>query len=612
MKRKLQATFFSTALAILTTSWLGQLAAQPREPDDAYRALLKTVPNVTGAAPDIATVYYVDAENGSDANDGLSPENAWKSTKKVNTFQFSPGSAVLFKRGQSFRGALTAGFDDMLFGAYGEGDKPVILASADLSDATLWQQEGSNVWRTRVAQEVGNIIMEGERCAVRKWALQDLTQPDEFFFQKNPATLFFYHPENPGQAHTTLEAALYNDAFTVRNRKNVIIENLHLKYSANHGVSVQNVENITVRWCDISYMGGALVWGMDAYRLGNGVQLWGNGRNLLIEGNRIWQMFDTGVTNQYFSGGGTLNGDQTQICYRNNVIWDCGMGAFEIAKDTGKLGDIFFDNNTVYNMGAGWSWEVGRHEFGGFGAAMHKNLDKDNAGLIFMRNNIFHTTQPFAIIYGNNADQFVSWPNLILDHNLYFSDYYEQKLLQIAGNGGRLYQYGLNQFESYRKLYGWDFISMIADPLFMDAERSDFRLSTGSPAIDAGVDIGNTADADGNLRYDKPDIGAYEYSGPTAAAQKASPRLEGFQLQQNFPNPFNAETTIRFSLPQPTHVTLTLYDVRGAEVLTLLKETFEGGSHCVNMNGESLPSGLYVFQLNAGDFSASRKMLLLK
>ncbi|NIR51637.1 T9SS type A sorting domain-containing protein [candidate division KSB1 bacterium] len=90
-----------------------------------------------------------------------------------------------------------------------------------------------------------------------------------------------------------------------------------------------------------------------------------------------------------------------------------------------------------------------------------------------------------------------------------------------------------------------------------------------------------------------------------------------FQLSQNFPNPFNPVTTIRFGLPQSETVRIKIYDILGREVKTLVNEQMKAGFHAVSWNGENdagraVGSGLYIYRIEAGDFSQSRKMMLIK
>ena len=85
-----------------------------------------------------------------------------------------------------------------------------------------------------------------------------------------------------------------------------------------------------------------------------------------------------------------------------------------------------------------------------------------------------------------------------------------------------------------------------------------------------------------------------------------------FQLAQNFPNPFNPTTTIRFALPQREYVTLKVFDINGREVAKLVDGKFEAGEHAVVFNANHLPSGVYFTQLSAGQFTQTRKAMVMK
>jgi putative CocE/NonD family hydrolase len=83
-----------------------------------------------------------------------------------------------------------------------------------------------------------------------------------------------------------------------------------------------------------------------------------------------------------------------------------------------------------------------------------------------------------------------------------------------------------------------------------------------------------------------------------------------YRLDQNFPNPFNPSTAIRFSLPEREHVTLRVFDVLGREMAKILDSEVEAGIHTVVLNAENLSSGVYFCQLRAGNFSAVKKLLV--
>ena len=85
-----------------------------------------------------------------------------------------------------------------------------------------------------------------------------------------------------------------------------------------------------------------------------------------------------------------------------------------------------------------------------------------------------------------------------------------------------------------------------------------------------------------------------------------------YQLSQNFPNPFNPSTEIKFSLPEQAAVTLVIYDAIGNEISTLINEELSAGNYNVDWNASDYASGIYLYRLNAGDFVATKKMILLK
>ncbi|HEX2869158.1 MAG TPA: T9SS type A sorting domain-containing protein [Ignavibacteriales bacterium] len=85
-----------------------------------------------------------------------------------------------------------------------------------------------------------------------------------------------------------------------------------------------------------------------------------------------------------------------------------------------------------------------------------------------------------------------------------------------------------------------------------------------------------------------------------------------FRLLQNYPNPFNPATRISFSIPEGRFVSLKVYDMLGNEVAALMSEFKAAGEHTAQFNASNLPSGMYIYQLRAGEHSSIRKMMFLK
>jgi hypothetical protein len=100
----------------------------------------------------------------------------------------------------------------------------------------------------------------------------------------------------------------------------------------------------------------------------------------------------------------------------------------------------------------------------------------------------------------------------------------------------------------------------------------------------------------------------------TASATPAatSATVTEYALHQNYPNPFNPETSITFDVAEASQVMLTVYNPLGQTVATLVNGTVEAGRHSVSFDAANLPSGLYFYRMDAGQFSAIKKMVLMK
>jgi hypothetical protein len=105
---------------------------------------------------------------------------------------------------------------------------------------------------------------------------------------------------------------------------------------------------------------------------------------------------------------------------------------------------------------------------------------------------------------------------------------------------------------------------------------------------------------------------------PTGITELGGPELpRNFELAQNYPNPFNPQTNIEFALSEGSHVTLTVFNLLGQDVRTLVSESLPAGTYRADFDardnkGQPLPSGLYFYRLDTGEYSQTRKMMLLR
>lgn len=88
--------------------------------------------------------------------------------------------------------------------------------------------------------------------------------------------------------------------------------------------------------------------------------------------------------------------------------------------------------------------------------------------------------------------------------------------------------------------------------------------------------------------------------------------VKDYKLEQNYPNPFNSTTTIEYSVPQKSNVTIKVYDVLGREVQTLVSEEKERGNYKIQLNASYLSSGIYFYKFSTNDYQSVKKLVLLK
>ena len=487
-----------------------------------------------------AANYYV-AARGSDVADGLTPSAPWLTIEKVNKSKFSPGDAILFRRGDAWReGQALYGLSNgtaghpIVFSAYGEGPKPLILASKNISSSVFWMKSSGNIWRTtapinittrdlrqrgresrQITPDVANLIFDNEKSVgVKKRFLNGLRTQGDFCLNLADTLLYLYSKANPANYYSHIEATGIRNAennIEVVNGHYLAFDNLDIRYSKNNGLFLRDCTNIEISNCDFSWIGGCY-FPIDTFmntsspntvRMGNGVQLWMGNSDVTVRNCRFNQVYDAAISPQ---GQGSAY-KITNLRFHHNIISNC-FYSFEFwGRPATSSGDnIFFENNTCLNSGSGWS-TAQRPDKGG--AAHLKFFHSDMVlSNVYIRNNIFcesvnSCADSLAESSGSGTD--AAWAAFTIDNNCYYQSPMTMKRQVIRWRGGSAKgggDYFMDDLNAYRKKSGKESHTIFADPLLTSATT----LQSGSPAIDTGIDVGYPYSGTA------PDMGACEYS----------------------------------------------------------------------------------------------------
>jgi hypothetical protein len=127
---------------------------------------------------------------------------------------------------------------------------------------------------------------------------------------------------------------------------------------------------------------------------------------------------------------------------------------------------------------------------------------------------------------------------------------------------------------------------------------------------ECGVSVVNSSQTSGSIQVDH--VSYTEVNATTSVPSGPIGVAKTFSLAQNYPNPFNPSTQIQFSVPKAGYVTLKVYDMLGREVATLINGQLVPSSYSITWNAANVASGVYLYKLDAGSYSATKKMVLMK
>ena len=309
----------------------------------------------------------------------------------------------------------------------------------------------ATVETTGIDTDVGNIVLDGNKAAFKKWSRDDLKNQDDFWYDEKASRVFFYSEENPTRKYINLEAALHRYIVDHSNARHVVFDDLDIRYGGSHGFGGWKAKHCVYRNLDISWIGGSdqARQGGDGprVRFGNGIEFWSDAEDCLVENCRLWEIYDAALTNQ-----GTGVNVERNIVYRGNTIWNCEYSFEYWNRGPESLTeDIVFENNVCVDAGFGWG-HAQRPDPNGRHVMIYNNEAKTKNMVI--RNNIFYrATESLVRIDSDFRD------GLSMEGNVYWQPDGEMVFFWLTKN-----RYYTDDFHRYREEVGLDKTSAFQKP----------------------------------------------------------------------------------------------------------------------------------------------------
>ncbi len=344
-------------------AYYGKMATGYKEAEaDEMREKILNTPNTEKLYEIKGSIYYVSTD-GNDSNDGLTPESAIKTLDAIENLPLKDGDSVLFKRGDIFRFCRTINVvDGITYGSYGEGMKPAIYGSPEnYALSNKWTKFDGNIWQIPFDYNYasGCVLDYGMTVGVQKIKGFDTFQENGDYYHDLENKIFYLYCDkgNPSECYHSIEIMPTTHIFFMRGNRDVVIDNLCIKYSAAFGVTANDVKgNIKITNCEFGYLGG--LWtnlNEKTLRFGNAVEFWAGIadtviENVLVKNNWFYQTYDSALTWQG-SKEGTIYKD---ITYTENLFEynNCDIEFFD--KNNSVVDNFVMSKNIMRFTSMGW------------------------------------------------------------------------------------------------------------------------------------------------------------------------------------------------------------------------------------------------------------------
>ncbi len=365
--------------------------------DAEAESLRQAVLNAEDALDIAGTTYYI-SPNGDDANNGTSPETAWKTLEAINAYsdRLQAGDGVLFERGYVYRRETPlVAKSGVSYGAYGKGPKPALYGSAANYALGRWDPcEQENVWKLDLHTREGGIVVfnHGEAAGTPKYfGVDELVKNGDFYHDFENGIFYMYLDRgNPAAVYDDIEIGTRGDIISVpRDTVDVTVDNLALKYAGLFAIIAQeNTRNVRITNCEIGWVGGCRFM-KGKVGLGNAISYWKDTYGTLVENCWIYQCYDAGITPQ----GVTEPHTYKDLVFRKNLIEYCNYSIEVFDRSSESVWDgLVIEDNVLRFAGYGFmpanarpDSRVGVAHFLGWSW----NYDKLPGKGVTIRNNIF-------------------------------------------------------------------------------------------------------------------------------------------------------------------------------------------------------------------------------